>query len=74
MPEIHLQVSDEIATRVLEYAKTQGMTVDSYILELSSRDVNSGWPEGFFEEVVGGWQGEPLQRFYQGDFETRDQL
>jgi hypothetical protein len=27
------------------------------------------WPEGFFEEVVGGWQGE-LERPDQGSFES----
>jgi hypothetical protein len=24
-------------------------------------DVPDEWPEGFFEEVVGGWKGEPLE-------------
>ena len=28
------------------------------------------WPEGFFEEVVGGWKGEPLERPDQGWFEA----
>ncbi len=25
-----------------------------------------GWPAGFFEEVIGGWVGEPLERPDQG--------
>jgi hypothetical protein len=33
-----------------------------------------GWPSGFFEEVVGGWQGEPLVREYEGDYEQREPL
>ena len=32
------------------------------------------WPAGFLEDVVGGWQGEPLVRQYEGDFEQRDTL
>jgi hypothetical protein len=32
------------------------------------------WPEGFFEVVAGGWQGKPLVREPQGDYETRDDL
>lgn len=32
------------------------------------------WPEGFFEEVVGGWKGEPLDRPEQGHAERRDRL
>jgi hypothetical protein len=35
---------------------------------------SSAWPEGFFEAVAGGWQGEPLMRESQGDYETRDNL
>jgi hypothetical protein len=35
---------------------------------------SSAWPEGFFEAVAGGWQGEPLVREPQGDYETRDDL
>jgi hypothetical protein len=33
-----------------------------------------GWPPGFFEEVVGSWQGEPLVREYEGDYEQREPL
>lgn len=33
-----------------------------------------GWHPGFFEEVIGGWVGEPLQRGEQGEYETREQL
>ncbi|MCG6134815.1 MAG: hypothetical protein MET45_09135 [Nostoc sp. LLA-1] len=34
----------------------------------------SGWIPGFFEEVIGGWVGEPLERPEQGDYENREQL
>jgi plasmid stability protein len=30
-----------------------------------------GWSPGFFEEVIGGWQGEPLTRGEQGKYEQR---
>lgn len=33
-----------------------------------------GWQPGFFEEVIGGWEGEPLARGEQGDYEVREQL
>ncbi len=29
------------------------------------------WSHDFFEEVVGGWQGEPLRRESEGEFESR---
>ena len=37
-------------------------------------EVAGEWPEGFFEEVVGGWKGEPLDRPEQGQAERRDRL
>jgi hypothetical protein len=33
-----------------------------------------GWMPGFFEEVIGGWVGEPLERPEQGEYETRETL
>jgi hypothetical protein len=33
-----------------------------------------GWMPGFFEEVIGGWVGEPLERPEQGEYEIREQL
>jgi hypothetical protein len=33
-----------------------------------------GWPAGFFEKTAGAWEGEPLVREEQGEYETRDEL
>jgi len=33
-----------------------------------------GWPPGFFEQTAGCWQGEPLIREPQGEYEIRDEL
>jgi hypothetical protein len=33
-----------------------------------------GWSSGFFESVVGSWQGEPLTREFEGDYEAREEL
>jgi hypothetical protein len=32
------------------------------------------WSTGFFESVVGGWQGERLIRESEGEYETRAKL
>jgi hypothetical protein len=32
------------------------------------------WMPGFFEEVIGGWVGEPLERAEQGEYEIREPL
>ena len=41
---------------------------------VASGDQKPGWPAGFFEEVAGGWQGEPLVREDQGQYEVRKEL
>ncbi|TAE61678.1 MAG: DUF2281 domain-containing protein [Nostocales cyanobacterium] len=33
-----------------------------------------GWMPDFFEEVIGGWVGEPLARAEQGEYEIREDL
>ena len=33
-----------------------------------------GWPIGFFEETAGAFQGEPLVREHQGEYEVRLEL
>lgn len=32
------------------------------------------WSPGFFESVVGGWEGEPLARANEAEYETRGRL
>jgi hypothetical protein len=33
-----------------------------------------GWPIGFFEATAGAWEGEPLTREPQGEYEQRLEL
>jgi hypothetical protein len=35
---------------------------------------SKGWQPGFFEEVIGSWQGEPLERPEQLPYEIREEL
>jgi hypothetical protein len=37
---------------------------------------NSGeeWPPGFFEEVIGGWEGEKLTREPQPNYTLREEM
>ncbi len=32
------------------------------------------WPPGFFEDVIGGWHGDPLMRAPQPEYPERDSL
>jgi len=62
MPHLYVYVPDDVAKAAKSRAKAAGKSLSSYLADLVFRDVSDEWPEGFFEEVVGGWKGEPLQR------------
>jgi hypothetical protein len=75
MPQLHLYVPEPIAEKIKQRAQAAGVSTSRYLAQLVQHDLGSDdWPEGFFEEVIGGWQGEPLQRPPQGAFETREAL
>ena len=74
MPQLHIYVPDNVASVVRERARARGKTVSGYLAELVVREVASDWPEGYFDEVVGGWKGPPLRRPAQGRFERREKL
>jgi hypothetical protein len=74
MPQLHLYVEDRIASVVRQRARARKMTVSGYLADLVRREVASGWPTGFFDEVVGAWAGGPLRRPAQGRFERRERL
>ncbi len=74
MPKLSLYVSEDVAAKVRKKAEGRGISVSRYLADLVHRDIGPGWPEDFFEKVVGGWQGEPLERPPQGEFEKRDEL
>lgn len=50
------------------------MSVSRFLAEVVRRDIGTGWPEGYFEEVVGGWRGEPLERAARLEYEERASL
>jgi hypothetical protein len=74
MPQLHFYVPEETAERIRQEVQAAGLSISQYLATLVKREIHSTRPEGFFEEVVGGWQGEPLQRGEQGHYEARDQL
>lgn len=74
MPQLHLYVSSDLANKIQQQAQAADMSVSRYLANLVKREVITDWPERFFEEVVGGWMGDPLQRPSQGEFENREEL
>jgi len=71
MLQLHLYVPDEVAEAARARARAAGKSLSSYLADLVVQEVAGEWPEGFFEEIAGGWKGEPLQRPKQGRTERR---
>ena len=70
---IQRELPEDVLAEVRRRAETRGVTMNLVLTELVRRGASS-WPGGYFEEVVGGWKGEPLQRPPQGAQEVRDDL
>lgn len=74
MPQLHLYLPEAQAAEIRRRAEARGLSVSRYLSAVVLSSLDGGWPEGFFERVVGGWQGEPLERPPQGAMETRQAL
>jgi hypothetical protein len=74
MPQLHFYVPEETADELRKRAEAKGISLSRYLASLVQAEVPSGWPERFFEDVVGGWKGEPLERPPQGKYEEREAL
>jgi hypothetical protein len=67
---LNLQVPVGISNTELEVM----VIVQPLIQSESEVSENAGWMPGFFEEVIGSWEGEPLIRPEQGKYETREEF
>lgn len=74
MPQLHLYVNDEVAAEIARRAEAAGMSVSRFLALLVRERARSGWPQGWFERVPGGWRGEPLVRPPQEKVEDRETL
>jgi len=74
MAQVHCYIPDDLASQLGKKAEKEHLSVSKYLAALVKKDISSGWPEGYFEQVFGGWEGEPLQRPEQGDYEQRERF
>ncbi|MDZ7704903.1 MAG: hypothetical protein U5L04_10510 [Trueperaceae bacterium] len=78
MVQLQVDLPDETAEIVRQHADAKGMSVSAYLADVicqavQNQSVQKRWPEGYFEEVVGSWEGD----FLESDellFEERDVL
>jgi hypothetical protein len=74
MPQIHFYIPEKTAQMLRSRAGAAGLPISRYVAGVIQRELGGDWPEGFFERIVGGWQGKPLRRPPRGRFEKRDRL
>ena len=74
MPQLHLYVPDTTAQLLKRRAEERGMTLSKYLAEVVRKETdNEEWPGGFFENVLGAWEGK-IERPSQGLYEEREDL
>lgn len=73
MSQLHFYVPDEVEKKLRARAKQANLTLSRYLAELVKHQAHQPdeWPDGYFETVFGQWQGEPLERPDQGEYEER---
>lgn len=74
MPQLHVYVPETVARLLRARARALGLTVSRYLATVVRRDLGDGWPLGYFDQVVGRWQGKALRRAPQGSYERREPL
>jgi hypothetical protein len=75
MAQVHCYIPDDLASQLGKKAEKEHLSISKYLAGLVKKDISSGWPDGYFEKVFGGWEGsEPLQRLEQGEYEVREGL
>ncbi len=74
MPQMRLYVPKEIAEEVRRSAARSGQTISQYLAGIVRGAVADSWPEGYFDQVAGGWQEPPLERPQQPFLEDRESI
>lgn len=74
MPKLHCYVSEAVAEVIHRRARASRLSVSQYLARLAEQDAAVGWPPGYFENVIGGWKGDPLVRPSRGEYEERKRL
>jgi hypothetical protein len=55
VPQLHLYVSDAVATALKARARERGTSVSKLLAEIVTRDAQRAWPDGWWDRVVGAW-------------------
>ena len=76
MAQLHFYLPDDEEKVLRRRAREARMPLSRYLATLvrdRAREPEQ-WPEDYFEQVFGRWEGEPLRREPQGEYERRNDL
>ena len=71
MPQVYMDLANEIVVRVLTRVKARGAAVYHCLADPVRRQAGDARPDGSFETIVGGWVGDDLERPAEGALEKR---
>ena len=74
MAQLNIYVPEEMANALKRRARRERRSLSALVVALlDDRASTEQWPKGFFETVLGHWQG-PLGRIERRPAEERDDL
>ena len=70
MAQLHCYVPDKIADLFKQKAEKARLSTSKYLALLVKQETAAQWPDNYFD-LAGSWQGEPIVRPGQLEFEQR---
>ncbi len=70
----HTEADGMLSLRVPTGVPEQDVEAVVVVSPICQSGGGAGWPPGFFERTAGMWQGVPLVREDQGEYERREKL
>ena len=62
MAQLHFYVPDDFAKEIRRRAKQARMPVSKYLVQVIMKEIGPTWPENYFDDVGGRWNGDPTER------------
>jgi hypothetical protein len=83
MTQLKIDLPDQVFKALQTEAKQRGEPLDTLIVHylslikimlMDKPAASKHWPDSFFEDTAGSWEGEPLEREPQDEYEERLEL
>ncbi len=71
MAQVYFYVPDPVAEKIEQLARAAGLATSLYLANLVQQTIEDQWPDGYLDAVIGGWNGEPLERPDQLNLQVR---